>query len=371
LIFNRLNFHGHLRLSCVCRRFLQLIDSDVVFMRTVNFKPDLYELQSLLDNNSTTNVMHIFRTVTLLNYFSETSQFEWNVLENVENLYLNKCRFRDKIEIVALLNRCKRLRTVDIKEIEYNMIADYDCLEPIEKFQSPVSVVIDYPYKLLNVFQKILKVDFVRYYNHKEMERFLSQHAAIVCSLDIYYNVSAEFLQFLANTPELKLKHMEIYLFDLENKEQIAQIFARQRLCLTSLSTLGHTDHHLLDAIRFNLINLETLEIEVLCLDDVRLNDLKVLPRLKSVVVIFDQISGIYKFDIEELFSLEELKLKTPTTSYVQFKLAMTSPMLTLNKFELAIPVERKLLEQIVTLFPNLKSLLLELEVSFLAINTK
>jgi F-box domain len=38
LIFNRINFHGHLRLSGVCQRWNNVVKDDVPFMRTVKFK---------------------------------------------------------------------------------------------------------------------------------------------------------------------------------------------------------------------------------------------------------------------------------------------------------------------------------------------
>jgi hypothetical protein len=325
-------------------------------MRTVNFRAFQYTMQKLSDN-PTVKLIRTYRTVTLSSYdnFEELSDLELELLENVESLNLSSCSFRDTSELASLLKHCNRLKTVliDSRRIKSSTA------EPIETFQSPVSVVIDTPVcQSLNCFANILHVR-VRDWDNWNMQgitRFLGQHAAVVTAMDIYERDSDEFFKLLANTPELKLQKLNMYFNEPKHVELKAQIFAHHRTCLTSMSAHGFMDQLLFDAIRLNLVNLETLDLQITHQNNVRLNDLKVLLRLKNLAVSFHGFDDEYVLDIGELRSLEQLKLTIgPLRRHL--KLALKQPMVTLKKLELRFPVDSQLLEQIATMFSNLTSL--------------
>jgi hypothetical protein len=131
-------------------------------MRTVNFEPDLDELSPIQSNNRSAKFMRTYRTVTSLRYisFKDVWLFESNIPENVENLKFVVCKFRNPTDFVSFLNRCKQLKTVTIRDIEYVPTErKYDLKIYFEKFQRQVSVDIKKPdCELLDCFGNILHI---------------------------------------------------------------------------------------------------------------------------------------------------------------------------------------------------------------------
>jgi hypothetical protein len=364
LIFNRLNFHGHLRLSIVCRRFLQLIANDVTFMRTVNFQAFQTPIRELPIQ---AKLFRTYRTVTMSSYdsFEEFTGLELDLLENAETLNFCSCNFQDTAELVSVLAHCKRLQTVLINSRRIkNFVTG-----PIENFQSPVSIVIDTPNcQSLSCFAEIQQIR-VRDWDNWTMQgmaRFLSQHAAALSVMDIYDRDTDEFLQLLVKTPQLKLKHVNMYFYEPKHLAQKAQLFALQGASLTSLVAQGSMDQQLFEAICKHLVNLESLDLQVTHLNNVRLSDLQVLPKLKSLAVSFHGFEEEYDLDLGGLTGLEQLKLSIGPLGK-HFKLALRRPMLTLKKLELKFPVDKQLFGQIATVFPNLTHLELRFYVSIAA----
>jgi hypothetical protein len=364
LIFNRLNFHGHLRLSSVCRRFLEVIENDVKFMRTVNFRA----VQIAMRKHTNTihgKLMRAYRTVTLWHYKNvvDLTDLEQAMLKDVESLNLCTCSFRDTAELVSVLKHCKHLKTVLFNS---RRIKNLTANPPKETYSSPVSIVIDIPVcQALNCFTNISQIH-VRDWNYwetQDISRFLSEYSAIVSSMDIYERDSDDYLQLLVQKPELKLKHINMFFYDPKHVEPKAQLFAHQRTYLTSLAARGFMNQQLFDAIHSNLVNLEALDLQIKYPKNVRLNDLKVLTKLKSLTVSFREFQDENDLDISGLVSLEQLKLSISLLRR-PFKLVLKQPLLKLKKLELRFPVDKQLFGQMATMFPNLRNLELRFYVS-------
>jgi hypothetical protein len=361
LIFNRLKFHGHLRLSCVCQRFLRLIENDVAFMRTVQFRVGVVQFRQLAQNPGS-KVIRTYTNVAMIrcNIFGVWPNLEWQLLGNVESLTLDHCSFRDRNVFVSFLEHCKLLKTV---ETEYVRFQSY-LYEPIDMIQNPVSIVFTYlpNWKLLECFTSIKQIHVKHWecWKIQDKIRILSQHPAAISSLDIS-RCDMEFFQLCVNLPELKLEHLYTeYNEKIVHMEQLVQLFAKQKSSLTSMKFF--VDQLLLDAICSHLVNLKILVL--VTSTKIRLNDLKVLPRLNSLTVeelVYRDDSDI---NIEELLNLDHLDLVINSPR----KITVKQPLLKLKKLKLTVPFDNQLFAKIATMLPNLIEL--HLNVSF-AINKK
>jgi hypothetical protein len=360
LIFNQLNFHGHLRLSRVCRRFLRVIGNDAKFMRSVHFWASPSTIHTLSHK-----LMRTYKTVSLSDYdsFEELSDLELALIENVETLRFQNCSFRDTSEFVSVLKHCKQLKTVVVGN---QLFVDLET-EPMEKIQTPVSLAIESPYcKSWTCFGNISKIS-VRNWTLSDMEnnlRLLSQHARVITTIFASHDDFDAFSEQSFKTPELQLTEAHL-LIDDENNAHAARFLAHHRTSLMQLSVQGSIQQQMMDAIFSNLVGLEILD---LFFDDesiVRLSDLKNLPKLKKLTASFRNYNIDFEQDIGELLSLEQFKLKF-TNELGKFKLATRRPNVTLKMLELGFLVDRQLLGQIAEVCPNLIHLKLSSCVSLL-----
>jgi hypothetical protein len=342
-------------------------------MRTVNFRPDRNDFWKLAQKPRA-KLMRTYRNVIFTEYghWQTLSVLELELLKNVENLKFKGCGFSDANEFVWILKHCKELKSV---YTESYMFEDFKSA-PIEKFQNPVSLSIQKPLcESLDCFEKVSQIHvrcWMGWYQCKSsVNQFLSSYTAAITSIVIHNGYgSDDFLRLLVNTPQLKLKHLEFYpRFETSRRVmQIVQILAHHKSFLTNLSLgISFMEQSIFDAIRLNLVNLEKLAIPVreehhiICL-----SDLKVLTKLTSLSVSLDGFKDGYELDVSEFLSLEQLKLHNNGEAKVYFK----RPNMTLKNLYLEFKINRLLLAQIPTMFPNLRSLhLYEYYVSILRVS--
>jgi F-box domain len=370
LIFNCLKFRDHLSLSSVCQRFMQAINDDITFMRTVVFsmEPLTELLLSLVTCNPEPKLMLTYRYVILRNFknFGNLSVLELAQLQNVERLSFVGCKFLNTSEFVSVLKHCKRLTSVyTVKGTLFQDLAS----EPTEKFPNPLSrLIVDSPVcKSLDCFEKISHIILCLWdgWGVQDLAPFMSKHAAALTSMSIY-KYDSNVLQLLVDTPELKLEHLSVCNFKSEQVPLIAQILANQGSALTKLEVHKVMVQPIYDVIRLHLVNLETLTLCVWDEHNIRLTDLKVLRKLKSLTVDFEEFENEYEIDVGEFSILEQLTINVYYDGEVNM-FVFKRPNLTLKKLEMnGVLLNAKLLGQIPTMFPNLTSLELHSYVSIM-----
>jgi hypothetical protein len=329
-------------------------------MRTVQFRVGDVQFRQLAQNPAS-KVVRTYRNVAMIrcNVFDVWPNLDWQLLRNVECLALYQCDFRDRNVFVSFLEHCKLLKTVENDDVAF----ESSSTELIEMLQNPVSLIFKYlpNWELLECFTSIKQIH-VKHWEEWEIQdkiRILSQHPAAISSLDIS-RCEMEFSQLCVNLPELKLEHLYCYNERIVHMEQLVQFFTKQSSSLTSMECF--VDQQLLDAICSHLVNLKVLVL--VTRTELRLNDLKVLPRLNSLIVKELVYSDSSDLNIEELVSLDHLDLVINSPR----KIIVKQPLLNLKKLKLKVPFDKQLFAQIATMFPNLIEL--DLYVSF-AVNKK
>jgi hypothetical protein len=332
-------------------------------MQTVNFIAMKDQIQQLTNNNAMAMCMRNYKYVSLDNYerVDELLPFELELLKNVESLCISGIEFRDTNECVALLKHCRQLKAVIFQSSQITSIST----EPIEKIQNPMSIQMSMSAPaLLDCFTHISQIH-IR--NQQDMERLLSHHAVAITSLELNMVQcdSETFLQLLVSTPELKLKHLRMDGYMSKYVELKAQLLAQQKPYLTSLSMGGTMSQPLmLDVVRLNLFNLETLEFSFRRGANIHPNDLHVLPRLNSLEIgyIVDlRLEDSFELDIEDLLSLKQLKLNI----WTYFTLSNPSPPpMPLNRLELRLPFSSLIILELTIERIPLQNVCLALEIN-------
>jgi hypothetical protein len=316
---------------------------------------DMHELA----RNNQARLMRTYTNVILnhVNDFENLSALELEMLENVEHLKFFHCQLRNTNELVSLLKNCKQLKFVDTDYLKI-----HDDSEPAEKIQNAVALIVKGGWcPSLQCFANILHIHTrsLAWDNDlQDLALFLSNYATVITTLK-YEPLCEGFSQMMLNTPNLKLKHLILNAYgEPDIVSQISQVFDQQKASVTKLKvSAGHMYQQLFDAIRFKLINLETLHIvDALCWTNFRLNDLKVLPKLKNLEVAFKHSDDGYELDLSELRNLEQLQL----TMRKKSNLAVTRQNATLKSLKLLLDVDSTLFGQIVRMFPNLVFLFLK-----------
>jgi hypothetical protein len=353
-----------LRLSLVCRRFFQVIENDKLFMQTVKFRA-CHAVMRQLWPNPHARLIRTYETVSFssYDYFQEFTPLELALIENVKIFQFSSCKFPDTNELVLILKRCKQLKTVDIAwstfEAEEN--------EPMEKFENPVSLVIDSPFcKSWTCFANISHISVRDWHSSRQVElaNFLSQHAGVIRSMFMVENGFDKISQLLFSRPEIKLEQIDLHFETQEFVTDVTRFLAHQSTSLRTLWVENNLQQQMFNAICLNLVNLETLNLELIKdAYNIRLSDLKALPRLKKLALNFWESALIdFELDLGALLSLEQLKLTY--SGFRVFKLAAERSIVTLKKLELNIPVESHIWGQLATIFPNLRNLNLSPHVS-------
>jgi hypothetical protein len=356
LIFNRLNFHGHLRLSLVCRRFLKVIENDVLFMRTVKFKA--YQSGLQWSQNPPAKLMRKYKVVDLIGYsrFEELADLE--MVECVETLNFKECYFHNPSEFVSFLKHCKQLKSVGIEILVFDF--EDDASEPMEKFQSPVTIATGAcSYAILNCFENILQicVSWVQYLATQEFARCLNQHAEVFVSIKLFEHDFEQIAEQLVGIPKLELKRMDLSFETQRNLMATAQLFAHQSSSLTTLLLEGNIQQPIIDLICSNLVNLEQITLVTMNpISNISWNQLKDLPKLKSLSVNFCHSVSDFVVDFGEMLSLEQLDL-VASYSFRDLKLVWKGPNKTLKKLKLGLLIDNHILGQIAEVFPNLTDL--------------
>jgi F-box domain len=369
MIFNRVNFHGHLRLSAVCKKWFNLVQDDLLFMRTVKF------IASKMSREGREHELmrYSYRYVCLDDHFSNNlSKNRTNNAQSLEKLLKNaeKIDFGrtncDVLNYVVPLS--KNLRKIHLYDRNYSneqRAMTFEHPLPVEIVSTNVSAILDRFNAITNISSLILD-------NKNTTEEFMAKYAAVVksISLDLNY-VLCSMINCLGQIDNLHLQSLDIifnafFLRTEEIKDSLQLLFTKQAPSLKSLNFASLIDGTVFDSMRMLLVNLETVHFEFyLSFDEkcLRLNDLKVLRKLKSLHIVINtsQISSrqySYHLDVAELTTLTDLRIAT-TQNGTRLRISSSNePMEKLEKFEVScLRIDIEALRQIAMAMPELKVL--------------
>jgi F-box domain len=332
MIFNKLNFHGHLRLSGVCKRWNDLVQNDVLFMRTVSFNA------KSMDGRHT--VMRAYKHVKLgcfrRNNELITDENLLKLLENVE--IIDFCRTN-----CFTINRVMRMCTENVTEIRLSRIKNtkqaftFECTWPV------------------TISMSVACMEFLdRFNNIKNISRLgLSYHD----NISQYENVNPQFLRLYGRPVSQKTQ---------AEKDIVHAFFEKQAHSLKAIE-VERIDLFFFNAMRMMLINLETVKLTAYQSYELDFSNLKVLPKLKCLDITLVHSIGLdfYCLDVGELTTLAELSINFKFDNY-QYraeapKLQLLSPKRPMNemmKFEMSnLNVDNELLGRVVQIMPRLKAL--------------
>jgi plasmid maintenance system antidote protein VapI len=360
MVFNRINFHGHLRLSGVCKRWLNLVQNDVVFMRSVRF-----DVRKMKDHHT---LVRSYKFV-YLNWYGYGRQPDI-IPENMQQLLKNA-------EIIDFgysaypsdLNRiipfCENAKDIRLG----NSTSDKTVLTFSHPFPVQLSMVkarIENSMPVLDRFSAITKLSGMMEIESKSSEEFLAKYAGVTTALAVRLNSSFDKLSQFENL-HLESVRLWEYEYARSEKESVAvQVFFEQQAAsLKSIEIVDIINEYFFDPMRMLLVNLEKVKIRYSTRQNLRINNLKVLPKLKflDLAVIVPAESEFYHLDVGELITLNELSISNKLFygPHVFQKLRIIShnqPMNMLKKFViLKFNFDHETSEQIVWNMPRLKVL--------------
>jgi hypothetical protein len=358
-IFNRINFHGHLRLAGVCKRWHNLVQNDIAFMRTVRFDASKMfdHVRSYCHQAQHHQLMRSYRYVTLENF---SSPIHVCIVNNLEELFKNteKIYFGSTKSSVldCVIPLCKNLKEIEVYGGTRNFFyIDFTFQHslPIHISSVNCSPIIDGFDKITQISSFILDAD--------PSEKFISKHIDVIKSLRIYRfsNFSLKYLQLLENS-QLKSLYFASQFFSHSDKDSVQSFLAKQAPYLESIEIDCSMDDFMFDSMRMFLGNLKIVKFDYYPSLDLCLNDLKVLTKLQCLdIKIITTHGRSYQLDISDLTSLTDLRISGNSDTLLRITLNKT--MEAIEKFTVhCFKLDLEALEQISQIMPNLKMLSFE-----------
>jgi hypothetical protein len=283
--------------------------------------------------------------------FTENRQ---KLLANVETIDVGSI---NRVDMNRIMHLCGNL-----KEIKLRGIYKYD---PEWTFEHPLPIKISmfYPLKeFLDRFKVITNISGLVMYDTLPSEEFMAKYGAMINSFAIHLHGPLDAWCRFGN-----LKLQSVCFLQYKNCKldgnTVQAFFEKQAPFLKSIEFMRMTDVFWFDPMRMLLKNLETVKIKF-CLAGLRLNDLKVLPKLKCLELkeMFNNVQEYYHLDVVELIELTELSISNSSVaSHNVPKLRFATRTLSMNAMEkleiFHFRLDFETLEQIAQTMPNLKVL--------------
>jgi hypothetical protein len=369
MVFNLINFHGHLRLSGVCKRWHNLICSDALFMRTVKL-----EAGRITKNHK---LMRSYQYVALIasrssskDYYPRSNINQDNLqklLKNAETIDFGSTN-REVLNCVMPL--CENLREIRLHNVHTtSLLNGYNgTMLTFEPYPLPVRILATNPVSdfidRLKVVTNISGLVFKGGVYGPKWETFMAKHGAVIKTLSVE-----------ATLPQLELlgqiENLHLQSLCLGNKycsefkvESVQPFLAKQAPFLESYEISGGSSKRVLFNSIWILSNLKTVKFTCSPNEtaDLRLNNLKTLAKLERLDLELESFYGeAYQLDISELTTLAVLRLRGDAR--VRFESPFL-PLLRMEKIEISCYLlNLKDLNRIVKAMPGLKVLALEVSV--------
>jgi F-box domain len=360
MIFNRLNFHGHLRLSGVCIRWKNLVQNDVLFMNTVKFKAlEMDESHTLMCTYKHVEISYDYDSGPGNFVLSENLQLLLNTVETIDFDSTKR----------AIMNLIMPL-CVNLKAIQpMTHFSDNDAMLTFNH-PLPVKISSTESTEFLDRFSmitEILQMDF----HAVPTEELMAKYGGVIKSISINFNFVFCTFDGWSRFGNLRLQRLRLtgpFVYRSENDEKLAvrSFFEQQAPFIKTMDVRGRIANFIFDPMRMLLRNLEKIEINCSNAEDLRLNDLKVLPKLKSLIYSTSvSEDGEYRLDIVELATLVELRIITmrlfgPGSAKLLI-VSRNSPLNAMRKLSIfGFRLDIKSLQQIAQTMPRLKKLTLK-----------
>jgi hypothetical protein len=357
-IFNQIDFKSALVCSLVCKRWLEVSNSNINFMSTVNLRISVKNIDWICRMIRTYRIISI-KTVS----FDQINLDEkWKrVLAHCETLKLLDCKFQNNKQVAYILNSCKSLKVLKI----VNLVVNDDGIDERDDWEESPN---NFPIKLeLALHHNISTWTILRLFQilrmqlsglHLDLRRLYPRYRKISEWTDmlafIHQNYSSVFI--------------ELYL-DYITEPSWPPLFINQIKQLTDLTIDSNPKKIIFNQICENLIELQKLSIYIdrspsTMTDSKDLKNLKSLPKLKSLKVNLPSSKNkeVLKLSISEL-NLERLTISPSNGDSGPCKLEFSVPtpaqqLTSVKELYLeSIQVTRNLLQQIFKQMPNLEVL--------------
>jgi hypothetical protein len=309
MIFNPLNFHGHLRMSAVCKKWYNLVLNDVLFMRTVKFNAENF--------SESHELLRSYKMVTLCGFNWEKG-IGRNVQELLKSVETIDFGYISRNELNHVMPMCKNLK--EIGKL-YFMESGRGASTPLN-FKHPLPTTIsmgDHWEEFLECFEVITNISNLHVRNVPSDE-FVAKYGAMIEAVSIDLAIDLGALDFWARCEKLQLEFLLIADSDNSAAEldwdTLRSFFQKQAPSLKTINFhLQLIDEFLFDPALMLLINLETVVVTFANDDVPQLNNMKVLPKLRCLMltVVVNSASECYQLDIDELVTLTELFVQSPS----------------------------------------------------------
>jgi hypothetical protein len=362
-IFDYLEFRENLDCSLVCKRWLNVMNNNTQFMRTVNLWPlekDLKYLNKqtmkLTQRQKKLNRLYkMARTLTrdyrnlyLNQYikFNILSDIKVSLLETAEKIWFTGCTFQDLMEFKKVVDCCQNAIEFDLFKVEFGNLKYIPKQKSKNKEDNamvrPVKcTIILTDWRVLQCCDNIYELNVVQYGHVRkpsieENLFLLENYAHKIASIDFNGWTNDELI-LLSKKGQLRSIQCSIH-------DEIFLKFVLDDMCQ-------------------HLHNLETFYCTIRDLKHVNFNKLKNLTKLRSLSL--DKIGDdIFELDITEL-TLTEVTLRKNNVHLKILKKFSQPPMTSMKKLQIInTQIEQQALNAIISLMPNLEYLSSYFEVS-------
>jgi F-box domain len=353
MIFNWINFRGHLRLSLVCKRWNTLVKDDISFMRTVSFNAGRL-------NGHNQPLIRSYKHLKFC-YYPDQEEIAENLQLLFKNAEIIDFGFVGRATINRIMPFCENLKEIQLKDIYPDSVewtfthplpVKISTTDPCVEFFDRFSVIKDITLDLNSVVPS---------------EDYMAKYGAVTNSLVLTLKTPLN----LSRIKDLHLKYLRVWRrYNVPEREiqteksNFISFFGELAPFLQKIDITNSTIEIWFDPMRMFLKNLETVKFKCVSTEDLRLNDLKVLPKLQSLAIEVHQTVRIehYHFNIQELRKLAEFRLSfnyvlkwgVPTLRIV----SPVQPMFAMRQVWISnINADCETMEQLVHTMPELKLL--------------
>jgi F-box domain len=362
IIFNRINFEDHLRLSGVCKRWNDVVQTDVLFMRTVKFNAaGLVNRQTLMRTYKYVEFRVMKPWLHIIDYLSDINTENLQLLlKNAETVDIGNIKLANLDSIMHLCS--SSLKVVKVNEIlAYSTAWTFEHQTPVEVFmKEPCTGFLDHFKVITGIIGLVC--------SSSPPETFMTKYSALIKSLRInldhsldpwcqFENLKLEFLYL--RTPDTSgLNQNSVYSFFKKQAPSLKAIKIKNDFFVDAPKTFWF------DPMRIFLGNLESVVLKNVCLDEICLNDLETLPKLKYlrlIVRILDYEYEHFYLNIMKLLSLTEFIIINSSVDYrhaPKLRLMPNLPMTAMVKIKIFnFRMDFETFRQIAQSMPDLKEL--------------
>jgi hypothetical protein len=333
-IFDRLKFRENLDCSLVCKRWLNVVNNNTQFMRTVRLRPLENYLQYLHKMTRDYRNLYLYEI-----NLKDLTDIKVSLLETAEKIRLESCKFQDFMEFKKVLDCCQNANEFDLLQIKFGNLKYIPKEKSKNKEENemvrPVKCkIVLTDWRVLQCFDNISELDvgrnfFGRNPSVEEKLFLLENYAHTIKSIDLD-----------------KWTNDDLVLLSKKGQLRSIQCYINDEIYLKFV----------LNDICQHLHSLETLNCTIVNLEHVNFNKLKTLKKLRSLS-LYKNGGGIFVLDITEL-TLTELTLRTINAHLKLLKKFSQPPMNSMKKLQIYdTNIDQEALNAIISMTLNLEYL--------------